>query len=72
MRFVNIRVIPRANKNLIKKEQDRLKVYLTAPAIQDRANKALIEMLSGYLGIKKAQISIVKGHKTRDKLIQII
>ncbi|MBL7197830.1 MAG: DUF167 domain-containing protein [Candidatus Omnitrophica bacterium] len=77
-KIFKIRVIPKAKKNLIKQEADtltgtsRLKVYLTAPAIEGRANKALIEILSGYLNVKKNQILIIKGEKSKHKLIKLI
>ena len=75
--ILEVRVIPKAKKNLIKKEAgtltgtSRLKVYLTSPAMEGKANKALIEALSKYFGVKKSQISIVKGEKSRDKFVKI-
>lgn len=69
--ILNIRVIPKSNRNLIKKENDYLKVYLTNPAQEGLANKQLIELLAEHLNVKKRQIRIVKGEKCRDKLIEI-
>ncbi|MBL7197700.1 MAG: DUF167 domain-containing protein [Candidatus Omnitrophica bacterium] len=77
-KIFKISVIPKAKRNLIKQEADtltgtsRLKVYLTAPAIEGRANKALINILSDFLKVKKPQIQIIKGEKTRNKLINVI
>ena len=48
-----------------------LKVYLTAPAVEGRANKALIEVLADYWGVKKSQIEITKGLKIRHKTVMI-
>ena len=69
--ILNIRVIPKASRKLIKKEDDRLKVYLTKPACNGLANKQLIDLLAEYLNIKKYQIKIIKGEKTRSKLVKI-
>ncbi len=69
--ILNIRVIPKASKNLIKKENRGLKVYLTKPAQDGLANKQLIELLADYLNIKKHQIRIIKGEKSRDKLVNL-
>lgn len=69
--IISIRVIPRASRNYISKENGVLKVYLTKPAQDGLANIQLISLLSGYLRVKKYQIKIIKGHTCRNKLIQI-
>lgn len=47
--ILNIRVNPKASRNLIKKEKDYFKVYLTRPADGGLANKQLIDLLAEYL-----------------------
>lgn len=69
--ILSIRVVPKASRNLIKKEANRLKAYLTKPAQEGKANEQLIALLSEYLRIKKYQIKIIKGEKSRDKVIEI-
>ena len=69
--ILNVRVIPKASRNFVKKENDNLKVYLTKPAQDGLANTQLIELLSEFLNIKKYQIKIIKGQKSRDKLVEI-
>jgi len=69
--ILEIRVTPKAGRNLIKKENGTLKAYLTKPAHEDQANVQLIELLSEYLNIAKSKIKIIKGRKSRDKLIEI-
>lgn len=66
-----IKVIARAKKNFLKQEPDRWKVYVTAPATQDRANEAVIGFLSEHFGVKKSAISIVKGLKSHYKIVNI-
>ncbi|MBP9854745.1 MAG: DUF167 domain-containing protein [Candidatus Omnitrophica bacterium] len=68
---IKIRVIPQASKNSIKLDQGFLKVYLTAPAVDGKANKALITFLSEYYKVRKNQIEIIKGLKSKDKTITI-
>ena len=70
MRY-SIRVIPKAKQNKIVVEKDRLKVYLTAPAIEGRANEALIKILAAHFQVRKGDIRIVRGGKSREKIIQI-
>lgn len=69
--ILSVRVLPKASRNLVVKEKDALKVYLTRPAQDGLANEQLIELLSDYLKIKKYKISIKKGHKSRNKIIEI-
>ena len=68
---IDIKVIPGAKKNFIREEGEILKVYLTAPALEGKANKALIDFLAGHFHIKKSQIEIIKGLKSRYKTIII-
>ena len=68
---LEVRVIPRAKKNLLKKENNLIKVYLTKSAHNGQANAQLIEFLSQELKIKKYQIRIVKGQTSRQKIIEI-
>ena len=54
------------------KEEDKgFKVYLTKPAQDGLANAQLIDLLSEYLKTKKYKIKIIKGHKSRNKLVEI-
>ena len=69
--ILKIRVIPKASKNFIQKENDSLKVYLTKPAKDGLANKQLIELLADYLNTKKYLIRIIKGQNSRIKLVEI-
>lgn len=68
---IDVKVIPGAKRNAMKIESVPVKVYLTAPAVDGKANKALIEFLSDYYKITKSNISIRKGLKTRYKTINI-
>lgn len=67
----HIRVIPKASRNLVKEENGRLKVYLTKPPQDGLANAALISLLSEHFKIKKYQVKIIKGEKSRDKVVDI-
>ena len=69
--IINIKTIPGAKKNFLKEENSMYKVYLTAPAIEGKANQALIEFLADYFGVKKSQIEIIKGLKSRNKTVNI-
>jgi len=68
---MNIKVIPNAKHNKLVEEAGRLKVYLTAPAVEGKANEALIEFLAEHFKIKKSRISIIRGEKSREKIVEI-
>lgn len=68
---IEIKVIPGARKNLFKEDGPIAKVYLTAPAVDGKANKALIDFLSDHFDTSKSRIEIIKGLKSRIKTINI-
>ena len=67
----HVRVNPRASRNHVERQGNKFKVYLTKPACEGAANKQLIDLLSSHLKIKKYQIKIKSGEKSRDKLVEI-
>ena len=68
---LNVKVIPNAKKNEIIKDGDGFRVRLNAPAIDGKANSALIEVLAEHFGVKKNKIRIIKGEKSRNKIVEI-
>jgi len=70
--ILDIRVIPKASRNLVKEENSKIKVYLTKPAEDGLANEQLIELLGKYFKVRKYQIRIIRGEKSRNKSVEII
>jgi uncharacterized protein len=68
---INVRIIPNARKTLVIEEDGRLKIYIMAPAVDGKANVALIKLLSDHFKIKKSNFKIIRGEKSRDKIIGI-
>jgi uncharacterized protein len=50
---------------------DALKIRVAAPALEDRANDALIEFIARQLGIAKRDVTLASGAKSRDKRFEI-
>jgi uncharacterized protein (TIGR00251 family) len=72
LKIFKVRVIPNSSVNkIIEQNNDFLKIKLTAPAHEDKANKALIKFLSSYFKIAKNKIEIITGEKSRDKIIRV-
>ena len=72
MRIIDIRVIPNAGKSEIIREEERLKVKVSAPAADGKANKAVIKLLADYFKVKEREIVIIKGEKSRKKQVRIL
>jgi uncharacterized protein (TIGR00251 family) len=67
-----VRVHPRAKENAITGEfGDALKVSLTAPAIEGRANDACIEFFSKLLKVPRSSVTIASGQSSRNKVIRV-
>ena len=72
-----IKVSPKAKKNCIgdvvldQNNQPILKIYITAPPEDGKANKAIINLLSKAWNLKKNQIKIVLGTNQRNKVVNI-
>ncbi len=67
-----VQVLPRSSKCALAGIQEGIiRLKLTAPPVEGRANEECLEFFSELLGIKKGQMSIIHGHKSRRKIIQI-
>lgn len=67
-----IKVHPRARKDAITGEVgDALKLSLTAPPIEGRANQACIEFFANLLKLPRSSITIASGQGSRNKVIHI-
>jgi uncharacterized protein (TIGR00251 family) len=68
-----IRVVPRAKQNKVEKlSNNELKVWLTAPPVDNKANFLLIEVVADYFKIKQKQVFIISGVRSRDKRIKVV
>ena len=67
-----VRVQPRARRNAVVGEVgDALKIALTAPPIEGRANEACIELLAEFLKVPRSSVTIAAGETSRNKVIRI-
>ena len=69
---VAVRVQPRASRDEIIGEMDgALKIRLQAPAVEDRANEALVEFLARLLKRPNSAVRILSGDRSRSKRLEI-
>jgi uncharacterized protein (TIGR00251 family) len=68
-----VRVTPRARKNEIIEvlSDGTVKIHLTAPPVEGKANEALLKYLAEVLDVPISRLEIVAGATGRDKLISV-
>ena len=67
-----IRVVPRASRcEVAGIQDDALKLRITAPPVEGKANEECIRLLAELLGVKKTQVTIVAGHASRIKTVSV-
>ena len=69
-----VRITPRASRNEIAEilHDGTIRIRLTAPPVEGKANQELAKFLSKILGVPKSNIDIVAGRSGRDKLVSIL
>jgi len=69
---VVVRVQPRASRDEIAGEMaGAMKIRVRAPAVEDRANESVVELLAGLLKRPKSAVRILSGERSRTKRIAI-
>jgi uncharacterized protein (TIGR00251 family) len=67
-----VKVHPRARKNAITGELGTaLKLSLTSPPVDGRANEACIEFLANLLKVPRSSVTIASGQTSRQKVIRV-
>ena len=68
----DIFVQPRASKNqVVGLHGDALKIRLTAPPVEGKANKMCAAFLAKSLGTPRSAVEIVSGHTGRTKTVKV-
>jgi hypothetical protein len=67
-----LRVQPRASRNAVAGVMgDAIKLAITAPPVDGKANQAVVEYLAELLKVSKSSVTIVSGETGRNKLVAI-
>ena len=67
---MTVKVHPRARKNAVEEVKEReFKVHVLSPQSRDKANKEVIETLASYFDLPLSRVKIVRGMKSRHKLV---
>jgi hypothetical protein len=69
---LKLRIVPNAKRGEVSGEYgDAVKVKVAAPAVDGKANAALLEFIAEKLGVPARTVSLQHGEKSRDKLVAI-
>jgi len=69
---IKIKVEPRSSRaGVVGPYGDALKVKLTSPPVEGRANKELIEVLAKEFGISKKDVEIISGQSSKNKVVRL-
>jgi uncharacterized protein (TIGR00251 family) len=71
MTRIGVRLTPRSTHEAIELDGDALRVRVTAPPADGRANVALERLLAERLGIPRTAVHIVVGRSSRQKIVEI-
>lgn len=70
---VNIIAHPNAKKPRVEKDLlGTLHVYVSEPPLEGKANKAVVEALADHFKVKKNQVMLVSGEKSKNKVVEVI
>ena len=69
---LSVRLTPRASREEIAGfEGETLRVRVTAPPVEGRANRALVRLLAKRLGLPRGAVRVVTGQTSRSKVVAI-
>jgi len=69
---IKIYLQPKASKNeIVGHYRDGIKVRVTAPPVEGKANEALLRFLALSLDLSLSQVEILKGHHSREKVLRL-
>lgn len=70
--LLEVRISPNASRSrLLTWHGEQLKIAIAAPAIDNKANLELIRFISKQLHLSKSSIQLVKGSKSKSKIIEV-
>ena len=68
---ISVHSKPNSRRAEVEELPDGLRVRIDAPAVDDRANRRLVEILAGHYGVPKSSVRIVSGRTGRRKIVEL-
>ncbi|OGS21610.1 MAG: hypothetical protein A2252_12545 [Elusimicrobia bacterium RIFOXYA2_FULL_39_19] len=70
--IIKVRVIPNSKKTeIVSRLGSILRVKVSAPAVDEKANKMLLKFLAEFFEVKQSKVFLRRGHRGREKIIEL-
>jgi uncharacterized protein len=70
---LNVKVVPGAKRDrVVGRYGDGVKVQVSAPPEDGKANRAVVMVIAGALGVKPGQVEIFRGHGQPRKTVRVM
>lgn len=69
--LVTVRVHPRASRPKTQWKGDFLELWVTAPPVDDAANRAVLEAVARHFGVRSSAVTLRSGGRGRSKVVEI-
>jgi uncharacterized protein (TIGR00251 family) len=69
--LLRLRIQPRASRDELIWQDDRLRLRITAPPVDGKANAYLCAYLAKQFGVARSQVELISGETGRDKRVRI-
>ncbi len=69
--ILSVRAHPHAARERVAWDGERLHAWVTAPAAEGRANRAVLLAVARWLGVPPASVRLVSGLRARTKLVEV-
>jgi uncharacterized protein (TIGR00251 family) len=71
LKILTVQVVPNAKVQKLVIQKEGLKVWVNATAHDGQANRSVVDQLARHLNLKKNQVQLVRGQKSRTKQFAI-
>lgn len=69
--LLRLRVQPRASRDELIWQDERLRLRITAPPVDGKANAYICNYLAKLFGVARSQVELLSGETGRDKRVRI-
>lgn len=70
--LIRLRVVPNARRSeVVGSYGEAIKLKIAAPAVDGKANEALLQFVADHLGVSRRAVELISGEKSRDKAVAI-
>ncbi len=69
---IALRIVPNARRDEVVGEYgEAVKIKVAAPAVEGKANEALLDFVAEKLGVHRRDVTLITGEKSRDKVVEV-